>query len=108
MDEAIQAAEGGERETLLTIIYENGVDERVMNLLADLSIEGWTKLSSAHGFGGTGYKLDSPIWPGENSVLLIALPEARAVEIAAALRALQQTYRRKPGITMWMQPITML
>jgi hypothetical protein len=90
---------------LLTVIYDSGLDERIQALITDLNVEGWTRLEGAHGYGGTGYKLDTPVWPGTNHLLLLALTRVKASEVAAALRTLQASYRRKPGITLWIQPI---
>jgi hypothetical protein len=90
---------------LLTVIYDSGLDERIQVILAELNVEGWTRIEGAHGYGGTGYRLDTPVWPGTNNLLLLALPGPKATMIAAELRTLQASYRRKPGITMWIQPI---
>src|SRR5579871_40073 len=97
-----------EARVLLTVIYDSGVDERVMALIAEHGVEGWTKLQGAQGYGGAGYKLDTPVWPGINHVLLLAVTPEKAGELAAAIRALQNTYRRKPGITLWTQPVSLL
>lgn len=95
-------------QMLLTVIYDSGIDESVMALVAEAGLPGWTKIDGVHGYGGTGYRLDTPIWPGLNTVLLLALTEAQAVDLARQLRELQSAYRRKPGITLLLQPVTLL
>lgn len=93
---------------LLTIAYDSGMDERVMETLEAQGAVGWTKTFDAHGSGGAGPKLNSPIFPGSVIVLSLVLPEEAAQNLAAALRALQQTYRRNPGLTMWAMPARLL
>jgi hypothetical protein len=108
MSDGAAASDEEQTRTLLTVIYDNGVEERLMELVEARDVEGWTRLAGAHGFGGAGYRLDTPVWPGVNNVLLLALPPEKARELAAALRTLQGAYRRKPGITIWMQTVTLL
>jgi len=95
-------------QILLTVIYDDGIDERVMEAIAACDVSGWTKVHGVHGLGGKGKKLDTPVWPGVNNVILLALSSEKATEVAEAVRALQGTYRRRPGITLWVQPITVL
>lgn len=91
---------------LLTIAYDSGMDERLTEVLDTLELEGWTKTFGAHGFGGTGRKEDTPVWPGTVNIVTILLAETAVEQVVAAIRALQATYRRNPGITIWSQPAT--
>ena len=89
----------------LTVIYDSGIDESVMELLDGLNLAGFTKLFGAHGNGGTGRKLGSPIFPGENNVLLLLLPDEQVPTVTDALYRLQATYRLKPGLTLVVQNV---
>ena len=103
------AIESGDSATvLLTIAYDSGMDERLMETLREQGITGWTKTFDAHGSGGAGAKLDSPVFPGSVILLSLLLSETAAQSVAEALRALQQTYRRNPGLTMWTTPALLL
>ena len=93
---------------LLTIAYDSGMDERIMETLQEIGVTGWTKTFDAHGSGGAGPKLNSPVFPGSVFLLVLLLPEAETRRIAEALRALQRTYRRNPGLTMWTTPARLL
>lgn len=93
---------------LLTIAYDTGMDERLMETLQESGVTGWTKTFEAHGCGGAGPKLNSPVFPGSVTLLYLVLPEAEAQRLAAALRTLQRTYRRNPGLTMWTTPACLL
>ena len=86
---------------LLTIAYDSGMDERIMETLQEIGVTGWTKTAEAHGCGGAGPKLNSPIFPGSVFLLYLLSSEPEAHRVAQALHALKQTYRRNPGLTMW-------
>lgn len=101
--------ESGDGPTvLLTITYDSGMDERIMEALQERGVTGWTKTFDAHGVGGAGPKLNSPVFPGSVSMLSVLLPEPEAQRVAASLRTLQRTYRRNPGLTMWTTPARLL
>ena len=97
-----------DRQILLTVAYDSGIDERVTETLNTLGVPGWTKTFGAHGCGGVGRKLDNPIWPGSVNVLFIVLPAADVERVAAALRELKRSFRRNPGLMMWTHEVTVL
>lgn len=86
---------------LLLIIYDGGIDDDVMSIVEELAPAGHTKLFGAHGFGGTGRKEATPVWPGSNNLLLVAVTPDQAAALVRALRELQATFHRKPGITVF-------
>jgi hypothetical protein len=88
---------------LLTVIYDAGVDESIMELIDGLDLPGFTRISGAQGAGGTGLKLNSPVFPGVNNLLLLLLPEERIPRVTDALYRLQASYRLKPGMTLIVQ-----
>jgi hypothetical protein len=100
-----QSAAGS--QLLLTVVYDSGMDDRVSETLDRLRVAGWTKLFGGHGFGGSGYKQDSPVWPGTVNVLLLVLSPQEAARVETGLRELQGSYRRNPGLTMWTQPASL-
>jgi hypothetical protein len=90
---------------LLTIIYDSGIDESLTELLDALAVPGWTKLYGAHGDGGRGKRFNNPVHPGDNNLLLVALPESQVDRVVGAIHRLQAGYRLKPGITIMVQPV---
>ena len=88
----------------VTVVYDTGMDDRVIEILDTLRVSGWTKVSEAQGFGGAGRKLNTPVFPGQVNMLWIVLPTAEVAPLVEALRALQATYRRNPGLTLWTTP----
>jgi hypothetical protein len=93
---------------LLTVVYDSGMDERMTALIEDLHLDGWTKMFAGHGFGGKGRKQDTPVWPGTVNMFLIVLEESDLERVVTAIRALESSYRRNPGVTLWTQPVTLL
>jgi hypothetical protein len=87
----------------LTVIYDAGIDESVMELIEGLKLPGYTKLFGAHGAGGCGLKLNTPVFPGVNNLLLLLLPDEKVRTVTDALYRLQATYRLKPGMTLIVQ-----
>jgi len=91
----------------LTVFYDAGIDESIMELIEGLELPGYTKLFGSHGQGGTGLKLSTPVFPGTNNLLLLLLSEELAPKVAAALYRLQASYRLKPGMTLVLQDVTL-
>jgi hypothetical protein len=89
----------------LTVIYDASIDESVTELMDGLNLPGFTKLFDAHGLGGTGRKLNSPVFPGVNNLLLLLLPDEEVPRVTDALYRLQATYRLKPGLTLVLQDV---
>jgi hypothetical protein len=93
---------------LLIVVYDQGMDETLMERLQAIGVRHWTKTFDAHGEGGQGRKMGDPVWPGLNNLLYLQLEEDRIAEVAAAIRDLQESYRLKPGITLWNLPVEVL
>ena len=88
---------------LLTVIYDAGIEESVIELVEGLDLPGFTQLFGAHGAGGTGRKLNNPVFPGVNNLLLLLLPDEAVRTVTNAFYRLQATYRLKPGLTLMVQ-----
>jgi len=91
---------------LLMIVYEDSIDEDLTQCLKTQGVPGYTKLFGAQGEGQhSDPKLGTPIWPGQNNLLLVALPEEAVPPLATALRELQATYRKRPGLRLFAMPM---
>jgi hypothetical protein len=89
----------------LTVIYDAAIDESITELIDGLGLPGYTKLFDAQGLGGTGHKLNTPVFPGINNLLLLLLPETAVRSVTDALYRLQASYRLKPGMTLILQDV---
>lgn len=88
------------------IVYEDSIDEDLTQCLKEQGVPGYTKLFGAQGEGQhSDPKLGTPIWPGQNNVLFVALAEEAVPPLATALRELQATYRKRPGLRLFVMPM---
>ena len=72
-------------------------------------IRAYTEIPSVHGVGETGAAFGSLTWPGENSVILIALPKDRADRLINAFvtfrhRLTKQQHGAKLPIKLFVLP----
>ena len=80
---------------LLLIIYSGSASRLVSDLLEAHQTGGYTRLSPAHGAGGTGRREGTRAWPGSADVYFTVVPEERIDELTTALRA--ETERLQEG-----------
>ena len=90
---------------LLTIIYDAGIDQSIMNVLDKLEVDAWSKFFEIQGSGGAGTKINTPAWPGINNQLVIGGGEEQLLDVAAAMRSLQEEFKLSPGIFMYLQEV---
>ena len=66
------SASDGISTVLLTVAYDSGMDERVMETLAERGVAGWTKTFDAHGVGGAGRQTQLARFPWKRHSALAA------------------------------------
>jgi len=74
---------------MLFIMCEANVDPRIIELLLEAGVTGYTRFTDAFGSGSHGRREGSPVWPGLNSVILACVQEEMVEPIRAAVSALQ-------------------
>ena len=74
-------------------------------LLDALEIPGITRVYDVLGAGGRGPKMNNPVFPGTNNMVLIALAEEDVTRVHRAVRRLQGSFRLKPGVTILCQDV---
>lgn len=90
---------------LLTIIHDSSIEESMKELVDGLEIAGITWIYDVHGRGGRGPKMNTPVFPGTNHMVFMALPDDEVGRVVRAIRRLQGSYRLKPGITILQQEV---
>jgi len=66
---------------MVTIVYNQAIDEEVMELLEATGIEQYTKWQRVLGRGeDSNPRLDTSVWPGANMVLGLVIKEKRKLQ----------------------------
>ncbi len=83
---------------LAWIIVESGAQQDVMRALEDLGLEHYTLFEQVEGSGETGHKQGNAVFPGINTVLMIAMPEAKVEPLVRALHEIRDSFIVRPGM----------
>lgn len=84
---------------LLLIFCDSGVEERVLEGLRRVGVPGYSRLAEVSGSGRTGRRDGDPVWPGTNSLLMVAVPSEEAVDaVREMVLTLKQEYIRAPAL----------
>lgn len=90
---------------MVLVIYDAGIDEDLRGVLDEAQIDEYTKMVGATGTGRTGHRFGTPIWPGTNNLLWIALPDARVATLVMQLDALKKSYVKPPALQVFVFPV---
>ena len=90
---------------MVMISYNSAINSEVMELLEKCGIRNYTKWTQVQGKGETsGSHFGSEIWPGENSVLAIAIEDNEKNKLIEGLKNLRQKLG-KEGIKAFVLPV---
>lgn len=90
---------------MVMIAYNAAMDSEVMEVLEHCAVKSYTKIPSAYGKGATsGTHMDDDIWPGKNSLLIVACDDNAAKHILACTRELRKVLG-KEGIKAFVMPL---
>lgn len=82
----------------VTIILDSGVLPDVMNVLEQLDIGQWTRISNVKGAGRRTIREGTPIWPGLNEVLILAVPTELVQPLIERCHAVRDSFPLPPGM----------
>jgi hypothetical protein len=74
---------------MVVLTFRRSLNDEVRSLLEKLDIHAYTEIPKVHGIGEAGPAFGSFAFPGENTMILLALPKERAccmIEAFATLR----------------------
>lgn len=83
---------------LAMIILDTGAEPDVMQALEELGIEHHTRFADVSGHGETGRKEGTAIFPGLNTVLLVAVPGEKVEPMLKALHEVRDSFIVTPGL----------
>lgn len=72
---------------MVVIVYRDSLTEEIHQLLKTQKVNAFTEIPSVQGTGETGTVLGMHYWPGHNSILFAAMPDAHAQRLTAEFAA---------------------
>jgi len=85
-------------DKLVLVIAETGTDTQVRDLLKSLGLENYTLLEQVKGAGETGRKDGDAIFPGINTVMMIALNSEKLPALITGLHEIRDSFIIRPGM----------
>lgn len=90
---------------MIMIVYNEAIDDEVMEALAKCALKNYTKIMGTLGKGDTsGTHLGNTIWPGRNNILFIASAERATQQLLSCIRELRKSVGRE-GVKAFVLPI---
>ncbi|MGD9496266.1 MAG: PG0541 family transporter-associated protein [Armatimonadota bacterium] len=85
--------------TLLVMVCETTLAERLTKVLDELEVVGYTRFSGVSGIGATGRHEGTAVWPGTNTVIFTFVPSDELVEAILQRNdeIIAESYARRPG-----------
>ncbi len=81
---------------MMMIVFNEAVDEEVMEVLAGCRLTNYTRLDGVFGRGtGSGTHLGTDIWPGRNNLLLLAVSDEDASRLMTCVGELRRRLKRE-------------
>lgn len=90
---------------MLMIIYNEALDNEIMEILECCIMKNYTKVTGVFGRGtSSGIHLGNDIWPGLNSIIYVACGEPQAKEMLSGVRNLKSKVGHE-GVKAFVLPI---
>jgi hypothetical protein len=90
---------------IVLVIYNSSIEEEVLEALDKAGMHHYTKFVNIQGVGEcSDPRLNSHVWPGTNSMLLVCLPAGERECLLEAVRALKDNHREE-GVTAFVLPV---
>ncbi len=90
---------------MVMLVYNEALDDEVMEVLQGCSMKNYTKATAVYGRGTTsGTHLGNDIWPGRNNILYVACEEKQARQILSCVRELRKRLGQE-GLKAFLLPI---
>lgn len=84
---------------MLLIIFRDSLEEEIHGLLKEHDVKAFTELHKVAGTGETGAAFHSFAWPGLNALVLTALPDDQAEQVAKGLKEFRdQRIQQQHGV----------
>jgi predicted metal-binding protein len=90
---------------MVMLVYNEGLDNEVMEILESCLIKNYTKISGVFGCGtSSGTHLGTDIWPGRNNILYVACEETAGKKIIVSVKQIRKNLGAE-GIKAFLMPL---
>jgi hypothetical protein len=90
---------------MILVIFNSSIEEEMMEALKAAGMECFTKIPCVHGVGEESEpRLDSHVWPGTNTMLMIYVDGSKKAPLLGAVRVLEERHR-KEGVRAFIIPV---
>lgn len=87
------------------IVYNEALDDEVMEVLGNCTMQNYTKITGVFGKGvASGTHMGNDIWPGRNNILYVVSEQEQAKQMLACVKALRQKLGQE-GIKAFVLPV---
>ncbi|MBU0605673.1 MAG: hypothetical protein KKH77_05240 [Candidatus Omnitrophica bacterium] len=77
---------------MVMLVYNEAIDDEVMEMLSRCALSNYTKLIKIYGKGtASGTHLGNDVWPGLNNILYIACKDGEAKQLTEEIRVARTT-----------------
>lgn len=77
---------------MVMVVYNEALDEEVMEVLKRCAVDSYTKINGVFGKGvSSGSHLGNDIWPGKNNLLQVACDANQAQKILSCVKDLRKS-----------------
>ena len=90
---------------LLFIICESSVEDRITELLSKCGAPGYTRFTGGTGFGHSGLREGTPVWPGLNSLIMSAMPQELVPTVFSGIEDMKSNRAGKLAVRAFVVPM---
>jgi nitrogen regulatory protein PII len=91
---------------MIMVIFNSSIEEEMVEALKGAGMECFTKIPGVHGSGEESEpRLDSHVWPGTNTMLMICADETNKGPLLGAVRHLEERHRTE-GVRAFVIPVS--
>lgn len=90
---------------MVMIVYNEAIDDEVMELLTNCGLRNHTKISGVFGQGSaSGVHMGNDIWPGRNNILYVACEDKQAKQFFSCVKEIRKELGRE-GVKAFLLPL---
>jgi hypothetical protein len=91
---------------MLLVVYNAWIDDEMLEALKQAGMKYYTRFTNLHGEGESSEpRLDTQVWPGTNSMLLVCVEPAGKETLLEAVRRMKNIHREE-GVRAFVLPVT--